>query len=190
MADQSSNPTTPTRPGTPRWVVLLGISTLALVLVVAGVMIVSGGNHGPGMHNPAAGQASPSVGSVGGAGIGGPANQADATRTVEITTLDTMAYEPSAITVSIGEVVTFVVTNDGRATHEFTIGDTAMQQEHEKAMAHMPDGMTHALPNSIAIQPGETKQLTWRFGDAGALEFGCHEPGHYGAGMHGQIAVT
>jgi hypothetical protein len=37
---------------------------------------------------------------------------------------------------------------------------------------------------------GETKQLTWRFGDTATLEYGCHEPGHYLAGMRGHITVA
>lgn len=82
-----------------------------------------------------------------------------------------------------------MVTNIGRAAHEFTLGDAAMQLEHAAAMAHMPAGMAHDLPNSITLQPGETKELTWRFGNAGTLEYGCHEAGHYGAGMRGGINV-
>jgi uncharacterized cupredoxin-like copper-binding protein len=49
--------------------------------------------------------------------------------------------------------------------------------------------MAHDLPNSITLEPGETGQLTWRFGDAGTLEYACHEPGHFDAGMHGPIRV-
>jgi uncharacterized cupredoxin-like copper-binding protein len=190
MADQSSDPATPARPSTPRWVKLLGIAALGIVAVVAAVMVLSGGSHGPGMHTAGGAQASPSTGTGGGHGLGGPADAADATRTVKISTLDAMAYEPGAIDVSAGEAITFVVTNAGQATHEFTIGDAAMQQEHANAMAHMPAGMAHALPNSITLKPGESKQLTWRFGDAGTLEYACHESGHYGAGMRGQINVS
>jgi uncharacterized cupredoxin-like copper-binding protein len=125
---------------------------------------------------------------VGGA-VGGPAHAAEAARTVQVATLDTMTYEPAAIEVSAGETITFEVTNRGGAVHEFTLGDDAMQQEHADAMAHMPGGMVHDLPNSITLQPGETKQLTWRFGHAGTLTYGCHEPGHFEAGMHGRINV-
>jgi uncharacterized cupredoxin-like copper-binding protein len=121
--------------------------------------------------------------------VGGPADADHATRTIEISTRDTMAYEPPEIDVAVGVTVRFVVTNPGQATHEFTIGDVAMQQEHADAMAHMPTGMAHDLPNSITLQPGETKELTWRFGHAGQLEYGCHEPGHYEAGMRGRITV-
>jgi uncharacterized cupredoxin-like copper-binding protein len=190
MADETSDPAAPARPATPRWVKLFGLGALGFVLVVAGVMLLSGGAHGPGMHTPSGGRASPSAGTASGTGVGGPADAAHATRSIEVSTHDTMAYEPAAIKVAAGETITFVVTNVGQSTHEFTIGNAAMQQEHADAMAHMPAGMAHDLPNSITLQPGETKELTWQFGHAGPLEYGCHEHGHYDAGMHGQISVS
>ena len=53
----------------------------------------------------------------------------------------------------------------------------------------MPVGMRHDQPNSISLEPGETKELTWRFAGAGTLEYACHEPGHYEGGMHGRLVV-
>ncbi len=101
-----------------------------------------------------------------------------------------MAFQPATITVSAGETVTFAVTNTGRAVHEFTLGDEEMQQEHAQAMTHIPAGVVHELPNSITVAPGQTKRLTWRFGDPATLEYGCHQPGHHQAGMRGQITVS
>lgn len=123
------------------------------------------------------------------AGVGEPADAADADRTIEVTTLDTMAYDPASISVASGETVTFSVTNGGDAPHEFTLGDQAMQDEHAEEMADMGSGMGHDEPNSISLQPGETKELTWRFGEAGTVIYACHEPGHYQAGMRGEITV-
>ncbi|MGH2688942.1 MAG: hypothetical protein ACRDKW_09070 [Actinomycetota bacterium] len=57
-------------------------------------------------------------------------------------------------------------------------------------MAHAPAGMAHDTLNTITLQTGETKQLTWRVGDTATLEYGCHVPGHYQAGMRGQIRST
>jgi uncharacterized cupredoxin-like copper-binding protein len=121
---------------------------------------------------------------------GGPADEGEAARTVEVTTLDTMTFEPSGIDVSAGETVTFVVTNTGQEVHEFTLGNAAVQQEHAEAMAHMPAGMAHNTPNSITPQPGETEQLTWRFGDTATLEYACHQPDHYQAGMRGEVTIA
>ncbi len=55
MADPTGDPATRNRPGTPIWVKVLGIAALVLVLLVAVLLLVSGGQHGPGMHAPSAG---------------------------------------------------------------------------------------------------------------------------------------
>ena len=186
--DRGSITSTPHR--TPRWVKVFGIIALVLVLLVVVKLLIGGGGHGPGRHLGARGDTAPSSGQQNPGGVGGPADADEAARTVEVTTLDTMTFEPSRINASAGETLTFVVTNTGQAVHEFTLGDAAMQQEHAEAMAHIPAGMAHDTPNSITLQPGETKQLTWRFGRAATLEYGCHVPGHYQAGMRGQITIT
>jgi uncharacterized cupredoxin-like copper-binding protein len=120
--------------------------------------------------------------------MGEPADASEATRTIAVEAFD-MAFDPEAISVELGEVVTFEVTNTGEAVHEFFLGDSAMQQEHADEMADMDSDMAHDEPYSIQLQPGETKQLTWRFAETGEVEFACHEPGHYQAGMHGRISV-
>ena len=54
-----------TYPGTPRWVKVSGIVVLVLVLLVVGVMVVGGGQHGPMRHVPSgapAGHTPPVVG--------------------------------------------------------------------------------------------------------------------------------
>ena len=186
----SESPLSPAgRSATPRWVKGLAVAFVFAILVVVIVIVVSGGQHGPGMHtgtgDPTEPPSSPAA-----AGAGGPASSAEASRTIELTTRDSMAFEPASIRVSAGEVVMFVVTNAGQAAHEFTLGDKAMQREHADAMAHMPSDMHHDFPNSITVQPGHTERLTWRFGEAGALEYACHEPGHYDAGMRGQLTVS
>jgi uncharacterized cupredoxin-like copper-binding protein len=121
--------------------------------------------------------------------LGEPADAADASRTIAVDAFD-MAFDPETIAVEAGEVVTFEVTNTGEAVHEFFLGDRAMQQEHAEEMAEMGHDMPHDEPYSIRVEPGETKQLTWRFADAGSVEYACHEPGHYQAGMHGRIDVA
>lgn len=124
-----------------------------------------------------------------GHGIGEPADASEADRTIEISMLDTMAYEPAALEVDAGEVVTFLVSNDGQAVHEFTLGDEAMQDEHAEEMAEMGADMAHDGPNSVTVQPGDTGELTWRFGESGTVQYACHQPGHYEAGMVGEITI-
>lgn len=179
------SPTGQTRPRMPRWVkvfVIIGIVFAVLViLMLTGVL---GKGHGPGRH---LGGGMPHQTT---SNTGGPAEVSEASRTVELTASDALTSVPSTIEVSAAETVTFAVTNGGKAVHEFTLGDPAMQQEHAGMMAHIPAGMGHDAPNSITLEPGETKRLAWRFGHAGTLEYACHVPGHYDAGMRGRITIT
>lgn len=48
MNDQN-RPVPDDHPGTPRWVVVLGVSLSVLALIVI-FMLLSGGDHGPGRH--------------------------------------------------------------------------------------------------------------------------------------------
>ena len=50
MNDSPSQSTTGHRPPTPRWVKGLGVATIVAVVLVVIVMLISGGQHGPGMH--------------------------------------------------------------------------------------------------------------------------------------------
>jgi uncharacterized cupredoxin-like copper-binding protein len=168
----------------PRWVkVFVIIGIVLAVLVVLMLTGVLGKGHGPGRHF---GGGMPQATT----NTGGPADTAAATRTIEVTASDALAFDPATIEVSAGEVVAFAVTNRGKNPHEFTLGDAAMHQEHARMMAHIPAGLGHHSPNSIQLDPGETQRLAWRFGEAGTLEYACHVQGHYQAGMRGQITVT
>jgi uncharacterized cupredoxin-like copper-binding protein len=79
-----------------------------------------------------------------------------------------------------------IVTNTGRLRHEATIGTPEEQQTHAEEMA---SGAVHDSPNSVTVDPGETKELIWRFDQPGRFEIGCHIPGHYQAGMVAEITV-
>ncbi|MDQ2102150.1 cupredoxin domain-containing protein [Azospirillum isscasi] len=149
------------------------------------------------------------------AAIGEPAKATAKTRTVQITMGDNY-YEPNSVQVKAGETVRFVVTNKGEFLHEFNIGTAAMHAAHQKEMAVMmehgmltPTGinkemanmdhsrmpgmegtsMTHDDPNSVLIEPGKARELTWKFTKNAALEFACNIPGHYESGMVGKVDV-
>ncbi|MDQ3691033.1 MAG: plastocyanin/azurin family copper-binding protein [Chloroflexota bacterium] len=168
-----------------RWWMVLGSGAIILFGLAVAPVVLRGGRDTP----PARGEPSASSVSVSAAGVGGPAEADDAVRTVEVNALDAMTFEPATIEVAAGEAVTLKVTNAGETVHEFILGDAAMQRDYAEAMSHMPEGLPHELPDAITLQPGETKELTWRFGDPGVLEYACHEPGHYEAGMRGQVRV-
>ena len=42
----------------------------------------------------------------------------------------------------------------------------------------------------MSLAPGETKELTWRFSEAGEVLFACHVDGHYDGGMVGTVSVS
>src|SRR3546814_11410263 len=58
------------------------------------------------------------------------------------------------------------------------------KMDHSKMSGH---SMTHDDPNSVLVEPGKTKEIVWTFPQAADLEFECHVPGHYEAGMVGHI---
>lgn len=51
-------------------------------------------------------------------------------------------------------------------------------------------GMSHDEPEGIAVEPGETRELTYTVAEAGETLAGCHVVGHCGGGMMATITVT
>lgn len=131
-------------------------------------------------------------------------------RTVEVSMTD-MAYAPSTLEVAAGETVRFVFRNDGAVRHEAVFGSLAEQEAHHAEMAEMGgdhDGMDMgsmphdsadmgSMPHggmsdlhAVMVEPGQTVEITHTFGDAGSLLVGCHEPGHWEAGMRMDITIV
>jgi uncharacterized cupredoxin-like copper-binding protein len=182
---------------------------------------------------------------------------AEQPRDIAISMDDTLRFEPAEISVGAGEVVRFVLTNTGAATHDFLIGDLETQEEHGAEMAagmmhghgacpepegdhadeamgdddmmmgdemashmpegdeamghmdeadehvdeaddHMEDAVDHAdgelcaggIPAAVTIEPGETVSVLARLDEPGETLIGCHQPGHWQAGMLGTITVV
>ena len=188
---------------------------------------------------------------------------AEQPRDIAISMDDTLRFDPAEITVGAGEVVRFVLTNTGAATHDFLIGDLESQEEHGAEMAagmthghdacpesmdehadeamgdddmmademasHMPvddDAMGHmdeaddhmdeaaehmdeaddhvdeaaehaegelcpgGIPAAVTIEAGETVSVLARLDEPGETLIGCHQPGHWPAGMKGTITVV
>jgi uncharacterized cupredoxin-like copper-binding protein len=123
--------------------------------------------------------------------FGNPMQAAMATRVIEITANDDFTFLPSGATVTKGEIVTFRVTNTGENPHDFVLGDAHMQDHHEEEMAAMGGDMDmHDDPNTLVLEPGETKEMTWNMTETGEILFGCHQTGHYAAGMKGTVVIT
>lgn len=140
--------------------------------------------------------------------VGQPGNAQAAQRTVDVTLSDNY-FEPEQIDVKPGETIRFRLSNQGSLVHQFSLGTPQMHENSQddmqmmvahgviqggtlnrKAMAmDMGNGQTmdHQAPNSLLLAPGESKELIWQFTQATNLEFACNVPGHYQAGMVGEI---
>jgi uncharacterized cupredoxin-like copper-binding protein len=126
----------------------------------------------------------------GGDGAGTPGTNAnDSIRTVTATLSDDMTIQLSESDFSVGETVRFEVTNSGAIPHEFYLGDAEAQEHHAEEMADMGAEMMHDEEDGIAVEPGATETLEYTFEQAGEILAGCHEPGHYEAGMVAPIIV-
>ncbi|MDQ1487755.1 MAG: hypothetical protein QOJ23_269 [Actinomycetota bacterium] len=119
-----------------------------------------------------------------------------ATRTVDVEMRD-VAYSPTSIPVQAGETVRFVFHNNGQAVHDAFLGDEAAQAEHEKEMRSESSGSGSGGMGGmggghgdagIKVEPGKTGELTHTFQKGQSVVIGCHEPGHYAAGM--KLALT
>ena len=112
-------------------------------------------------------------------------------RTIDVDMVD-IAFEPKTLSVQRGERIEFVFHNKGTIAHDAFIGDTAAQADHEKEMHEGKDGSMaggHRMgETAITVDPGKTGSLTYTFDQPGTLEIGCHQVGHYAAGM--KVAVT
>lgn len=133
----------------------------------------------------------------GGGGGGDEQSQsgAAATHTVEVDMVDT-AFQPTTVTGKAGERIRFVFHNRGQAAHDAFIGDAAAQSDHEQDMRRAEQGGhggghgEDADEDALTLDPGKKGELTYTFERAGTVEIGCHQPGHYAAGMRIAVTVT
>lgn len=114
-------------------------------------------------------------------------------RVVEVTMAD-IRFQPDVIEVQRGETIRFRFTNEGAIPHDAFVGSADEQDDHEAEMTAAAqdggDGHDHGGDmNAVTVQPGDTQTITHTFDEAGELEIGCHQPGHYDAGMKVSIAV-
>lgn len=119
--------------------------------------------------------------------FGHPGEAAKVKRTIALSATD-IKFAPMQIAVAAGETVKFEIANNGKLVHEFILGSAEEQVEHDKEMAAMA-GMTMTHINGVSVAPGKTATLIWTFTKAGTLQYACHVPGHYVAGMVGQLTV-
>lgn len=87
----------------------------------------------------------------------------------------------------------FVVTNEGTVNHEIIIMPPFTEDQMGMAMDMATiDQMALAMISEDQLTPGTTKSFDYTFTESeptGSLEFACHTPGHYEAGMKLPITV-
>jgi len=120
--------------------------------------------------------------------VGLPGHSTDVSRTVEVEMGDNMRFSPSQINVKAGETIRFSVENAGQLQHELVIGNTEELHEHAQMMRKMPD-MQHQEDNMVSLKGGQKDDLIWKFDQAGSVDFACLRPGHWEAGMKGEVEV-
>ena len=125
----------------------------------------------------------------GSAAIGEAGQSSQVTRTVEVQMRDNMQFVPSNLAVKQGETLRIVVKNTGQLTHEIVLGSEKDLKAHAELMKKFPE-MEHAEPNMLTLAPGKTGELVWKFSRAGVVNFACLQPGHFEAGMKGQVRVS
>jgi uncharacterized cupredoxin-like copper-binding protein len=96
-------------------------------------------------------------------------------------------FDPASLSVRQGTTVRIVVHNADPIDHELIVGDAAVQDSHEHGLDTHHDG---SVPGQVSVPAGAVVTTTYRFGGPGRLLYGCHLPGHWAYGMHGQIDVT
>lgn len=134
----------------------------------------------------------------------------EVSRTIDVVMKENF-YTPEKIDVTAGETIRFKIVNKGELVHEFNIGTADMHAAHQKEMEMMVEHgvleadkinhkmmkmdmgggktMEHNDPNSVLLEPGKSGEVIWKFTKAMELEFACNVPGHYDAGMMGEMHI-
>jgi uncharacterized cupredoxin-like copper-binding protein len=116
-------------------------------------------------------------------------------RTLQVDMNDTMRFKPDLLQVAAGETVKLVVHNSGKLPHEMVLGSEAALKAHSIEMKQSTGhalGHDHSSGNdllALSVKTGETKEWVIRFDQAQTLQMACLIPGHFEAGMKGQVIV-
>lgn len=125
--------------------------------------------------------------------VGEPGKKAKATQTIRVTMQETedgrMIFTPNSFKVRKDQTIVFAIKNAGELDHEFVLDQEDKVMEHKATMEKFPD-MEHDDPNAIRLAPGKSGEIVWRFTNDGAFKIACLVPGHYDAGMHGDVTVA
>ncbi|TIX93129.1 plastocyanin/azurin family copper-binding protein [Rhizobium sp. P44RR-XXIV] len=125
--------------------------------------------------------------------VGEPGDKTKATQTIRVTMKETedgkMLFTPAVFNVRKGQTVKISIKNAGTVDHEFVLDQEDKILEHKAVMEKFPE-MEHADPNAIRLAAGQSGEIVWKFTKDGQFKFACLVPGHYDAGMHGDVTVA
>lgn len=161
---------------------LLSLIMLALTTLAAGPVAAHSDSH-------AKKSATPATASAEEKSFGKPGDARKTVRSIAVDMSDRMRFTPATLTVKQGDTVKFVIKNSGKTLHEFVLGTMMELKAHAEMMKQHP-GMEHDEPYMAHVAPGKTQTIVWQFTRAGEFNFGCLLPGHFEAGMVGNISVT
>ncbi|OWV92738.1 copper oxidase [Rhizobium sp. R72] len=152
---------------------------LALAIAALATPALASGNHAGGHGEKMA--------------VGDPGDKAKVTQTIRVTMKETddgkMLFQPAVFKVRKDQTVKISIKNAGQSDHEFVLDREDKIMEHKKVMENFPE-MEHADPNSIRLAAGESGEIIWTFTTDGEFKFACLIPGHFEAGMHGDVTVA
>ena len=108
-------------------------------------------------------------------------------------TLKEFTIESSMTDFQTGVPYHFVVTNEGAVEHEMMIMPPVMSDSMGMAMdMEEMDKMALVMIEASDLPAGATASFDYTFTESapdGSLEFACHTPGHYEAGMKLPITI-
>ena len=155
------------------------ILTLALALAAIAGPALASGNHAGGHGEKMA--------------VGEPGDKSKVTQTIRVSMKETedgkMLFQPAVIKVRKDQTVKISIKNTGQSDHEFILDQEDKILEHKKVMEKFPE-MEHADANSLRLTAGQSGEIVWKFTTGGEFKFACLIPGHYEAGMHGDVSVA
>ncbi len=128
------------------------------------------------------------VASVGLSACSGSASAGNKPVDVQVS-LTEFKIDSSLTTFEVGVPYHFTVTNNGSVAHDFAI----IPPNSEQLSAEQVSEMALVSISGEDLPAGATKELDYTFTQpypSGSLEFACHLPGHYEAGMHEPIVVN
>ena len=115
-----------------------------------------------------------------------PAEPAPVPVTVHVE-LGDFFLRPSQLLYVANQPYQFMLTNNGKATHEFIV---EKQGAPDEPLTAEDDKGEELKSEAEDIEAGKKAELTWTFVEPGMYTMACHVPGHFEGGMHVDFEVV